>query len=88
LGGNIRLVQGKNARKSVTISTRIYTFDMNTFLAYTEKFPLRSPTKKHRLNLIPIYFQLKKEKAHLAKENTQLFLKWKLFCQQWFKYAI
>jgi hypothetical protein len=50
-------------------------------LFYFKQNPLRS-SKKHRLSLIPLYYELKSLKAHKEK-NTFLFKKWTSFLKRW-----
>ena len=45
----------------------------------------KNPAKKHRLGLLPRYFELKARKAHLAPQASVEAKLWKTFCKSWFK---
>nr|YP_009367599.1 putative LAGLIDADG homing endonuclease [Pseudocharacium americanum]YP_009367688.1 putative LAGLIDADG homing endonuclease [Ignatius tetrasporus]ARK14625.1 putative LAGLIDADG homing endonuclease [Pseudocharacium americanum]ARK14716.1 putative LAGLIDADG homing endonuclease [Ignatius tetrasporus] len=66
-----------------------YSWELTTetqilsFCDYLRKIPSRS-VKSQRIFLIERYFELKKMKAHLAPQGTNLNQAWLSFCQKWY----
>lgn len=76
------------AVKKKPYETHIYTINapnINQFIQYTKKYPLRS-TKKYRVLALPMYFKLINSKAHLAPESSLKRKAWLMFCKKWYHY--
>lgn len=76
-------------RKLTQKSKTWYNWELTTepnileFYYYLSTFTCRSK-KSQRIFLIERYFELKRMKAHLATEGTNLNKAWLLFCQKWY----
>jgi ubiquinol-cytochrome c reductase cytochrome b subunit len=60
--------------------------NMQLFCNYLRENPSQT-VKKHRICLIPLFYELWKQKPYLAPENSALQKRWFAFVESWFKYS-
>ena len=77
--GNIYFDKSQNGYYKWSIQS---VDDINFFLSYLKKYPLRS-SKKHRFFLIKEYYYLKNIKAYCAPSNSPLNKAWISFNNKW-----
>ena len=83
--GNIYKRPENYKYNTATYTWKLLYNNLDIFLTYIQKYPLKGKKKKHRINLLYDYQKLKKNKAHLAKSDSPLFLEWKNFCYNWYQ---
>ena len=81
-GGNIYIDRGSSQSFKWYITKKE---DILNLIDYFKKYPPRS-AKKHRIHLIPRYYELKDIKAHKALDDSLLGKSWSYFKNKWLKY--
>lgn len=82
-GGSIRL-----DKRTCTYKWELYKKeDILFFYAYLKKYPLKS-IKKQRVQLIPIFFELRALRAYNHSQDSLTYKNWVLFEKQWFRYNV